>query len=218
MSAVKWVAAVMGAAFLVAGCSLGKGSSDKMVRTGAVPTRTTASKRLVTEPAPLSLTDVARYPAGSPERAVIQVLFWAQWGNLPAVVSGYDPLVVSRLGVSRITASYAWLFPTLVSARPRIVEHRRVGRNAFVSVELLTRRYAPTRDSFLLRPEAAGRWRVVWDTLLARSLSGITTERLSPNPDKPSFRVRRAAEAAAQAYRNIYAAAAARATSRAARP
>jgi hypothetical protein len=218
MTSVKWLAAVLGAAFLLAGCSLGKGSSDKMVRTGAVPTRTTANKRLLTEPSPLSLADVARYPAGSPERAVTQLLFWAQWGNLPAVVGGYDPVVVSRLGVSRITASYAWLFPTLASARPRLVEHRRVGRNSFVSVELLTRRYAPERDSFLLRPEAAGRWRVVWDTLLARSLSGWTVDRLTPDPNKPSFRVRRAAEAAAQAYRNIYASLAARATIRARRP
>jgi hypothetical protein len=190
----------LASASLLAGCNSG---SEKMVRTGSQPARITADNRLDSDPSPLSLADVARFRAGSPQRAVMQLMFWAQWGNFPAIPDSYDSRVVRRLGIPRITDSYSWLAPSLVSAKPRFVAYRRVGRDAFLGMELLTRQYAPTRDSFVLHPSSAG-WKIVWDTLLARSLSGYTTSRLVPNSGTPSLRARRAGDAAAKAYRDVY--------------
>lgn len=192
--------AMLAATLLTGGCGGGGGSPDEMVRTGTIPTRTTAEGRLATEPAPLSLADVARYPEDSPRRAVAQVLFWAQWGNIPGAIDLYDRRVIRLLGRAEMAASFGWVAPSLTSALFRLRGVARSGTATFVGVDLLTRQYPPGHESFLLRRTPDG-WRIVWDTLLARSLAGSVVARLAPDPRDPSFAVRRRALAATERYR-----------------
>jgi hypothetical protein len=173
-----------------------------MVRTGTIPVQTTRDGRLATEPEPLSLADVGRYPDGSAARAVARILFWAQWGNIPGVLDAYDRRIVRRLGVAQMAASVGWVAPSLSATRPRVTGVTRSGRATFVGVELLTRNYAPGRESFLVA-RTGGRWKVVWDTLLARSLAGSVIARLARDPRNPSASVRRAAQSAADRYRAL---------------
>jgi hypothetical protein len=194
-------AALAGAA-LISGCNSGGDSSGAMVRTGTVPVRTTPSGRLTSEPSPLTLADVGRFPVGSAQRAVMQLLFWGQWGNLPAVAASYDARVVQHLGESTLRETYDWLASSLVATRPLIAGARRSGPYTFVAVELLTKDNPPTHDSFLLRPVAGG-WSVVYDTVLDRALNGYTTQRVAADPNHPSARAQRAGAAAAKAYRDL---------------
>ena len=133
------------------------------------------------------------------------LLFWAQWGNIPAVVDAYDPEVVDALGVSAITGSYSWLRPSLLVSQPRLVSVKRTGENMFLGLELRTTQGAPQRESFVMH-RVNGQWRVRYDTLLDRGIYGATITRLNPDPTakRQPVTVLRKAEAEAQRYRDTY--------------
>ena len=169
MGGTACLAAIAAIAVLLAGCS-DDDTSGEFVRTGPVPVETDDHGRLNAKPSPLTLADVARQPEGSPQRPVLELLFSAQWGYLPAVPDRYDPRIVSGLGRRQIVQAYGRLGKTLVETRPELRESRREGDDAFVSVELLTTEDGPTEESFVLA-RRRGDWKVVYDTLLARSLA-----------------------------------------------
>jgi hypothetical protein len=147
--------------------------------------------------------DIEKQPKDSAQRAVMQLIFWVQWGNLPAVVDAYDSRVVSGLGVTKITGTYDYLRPDLLTSRARITATRPSGGGQFVSVEFASTTSAPTRDGFLMR-RRAGVWRVVYDTLLERGIDGYTTSQQDPGDPTPSIAARRSGARAAQGYRDIY--------------
>jgi hypothetical protein len=174
-----------------------------MVRTGTTPIVQKADGTLSSTPSPLTLRDVEKQPEGSAGRAVMQLIFWAQWGNLPAIFNIYDSRIAGTLGVSKIAGSYDYLRSELLVSRPRIIATQASGGGEFVSLELTSTRGAPTREGFLLR-RRDGAWRVVYDTLLERALQGATVADLAPGDPTPSESVLRAGARAAGLYRDAY--------------
>jgi hypothetical protein len=195
--------AAIAAALLSGGCSVSDDESpDEMTRTGPLPAEPGPDGRLDADPSPVTLKDVGRQPPGSPQRVVMQLVFFVQWGNLPATTDLYDARIVAGLGRDRIVNGYGWLSPTLGFTRPQIRDTRTEGENAFVNFELLSKRFPPTRETVVLRRRGKD-WRIAWDTLLARSLSGVALASQAPNPAKPNLSARRAAEAEERRYRTL---------------
>ena len=190
---------------LVAGCGGSDSGSDRMTRTGEADPKATADGRLASNPAPLTLKALDELKEGSAEQSIMTLLFWAQWGNIPAVVDAYDPQVLDSLGVSVITSSYSWLRPSLLVSQPRLVSVKRAGENVFLGLELRTTTGAPQRESFVMH-RAGDQWQVRYDTLLDRGIYGATITRLNPDPTAKHqpVKVLREAEAAAQRYRDTY--------------
>lgn len=175
-----------------------------MVRSGTVPVQRKADRSLTSNPAPLTVEDVENEPRGSARRAVMQLIFWAQWGNLPAIVDFYDSRIVGKLGVSQITGTYDYLRPEMLSSRPRVVSARPSGSGELVSIEFSTARSAPIREGFLVH-RRDGAWRVVYDTLLERAIEGFTIAQAQPGARTASAGARRRGALAAQRYRDAYA-------------
>ena len=186
---------------ILGGC--GGSGSDQMVRSGSTPVEQKADGTLSNNPPPLTLEDVERQPAGSPERTIMQVIFWAQWGNLPAVIEGYDDRIIATLGVTPITAAFDHLRPELLTSRPRVVATRASSGGRFVSLELASTRGAPVREGFLMF-RRDGVWRIVYDTLLERATEAATIAQLAPGDPTPGTAARRSGARAAQLYRSAY--------------
>jgi hypothetical protein len=197
-------AAALATALPMVGCGGSDSGTDQMVRTGAPDPQADADGRLASNPAPLTVEKLEEMQRGTAEKAVMTLLFWAQWGNYPSVVDGYDADVVDSL-VTAITGAYAWLRPSLLVSQPRLVSVRPAGDNTFVGVELRSTNGAPTRESFLMH-RVAGDWRLRYDTLLDRGIFGAAIQRLTPDPNAKTqpARVLREAEAEAQRYRDTY--------------
>jgi hypothetical protein len=197
--------AAVALAVLVGGCGGSDSGSDRMVRTGEADPKAAADGRLTSNPAPLTLKSLDEVEEGSPEQAVMTLLFWAQWGNIPAVVDAYDPQVIDALGVTAITSAYSWLRSSLVVSQPRLVSVKRTGENTFVGVELRTTTDAPQRESFVMH-RVGDEWRVRYDTLLDRGINGAVITRLNPDPTakRQPDKVLAEAAAAAQTYRDTY--------------
>lgn len=121
----------------------------------------------MSDPEPLTLADVNRQPRNSPQQAVWRMLFWAQWGNPTNTLAQYDDLVRRQLGVLA-ASTYGWLRPTLTQLRPRLIEVSPAREGTFVGLELLSRKSAPRRESFLVRRGKDGDWKILYDTLLDR--------------------------------------------------
>jgi hypothetical protein len=175
-----------------------------MVRTVSGSRQITSDGTLVSEPTPLSISDVQRTKS-APERAVLRLLFLGQWGVLPEVLDVYNQDVVTELGGTRLAEAYGWLRPQLASAAPEIKGTVRKGGHAYVTVELFRQGSPPQGESFDLE-NADGKWRVVFDTLLARGLAEYRQYQMAPNPAQPDPQAIRAGERAADAYRRISAA------------
>lgn len=187
--------------FALAGC--GEDGSTKSERAGGGSGTQASGGRLSSAPDPLTIEDVRKVPQGTAQATVLRILFWAQWGNLPALVDAYDRRVVQRVGASEFTGAFAWLRPRLSSTRFRLLSARRSGDNVFVGLELATTDAAPTREGFVTR-RVDGRWRVVYDTLLDQGLKGYVASITATSPRAPNAKALRAGEKAAQAYRDVY--------------
>ncbi len=200
--AVRWVfiaLAVVGA--MLTGC--GGSGSDQIVRTGTLPVARKADGTLASNPPPLTVADVEKEPAGSARRAVMQLIFWAQWGNLPAIVDAYDNRVVESVGVTRIVGTYDLIRADLLSSRPRIVAQRPTGDAQFVAVEFSRAHRRPVAESFVVH-RRDGAWRVAYDTLLGRNIEGFVHAQQAPGDASPSAAVRRIGQRAVQRYRDLY--------------
>lgn len=205
MALMRVCALLVAAAIGVAGCGSDSSGTDKMVRTGPTQPQAAADGRLTSNPSPLTLEDLDKLPKASAQLAVMETLFWAQWGNIPALAQAYHPQVVEDVGVSRLTDTYAWLRPQLLRSRMRLISARRNGREVFVAVEMASMDGPPSQDGFVLR-QLDGGWRIVYDTLLDRGLSGYVAFLESRNPPDraPDQAAVRAGQAAARKYRESY--------------
>ena len=181
----------------------GGSGTDQMVRTGTVPIEQKVDGRLAANPSPLTIADVDKQPAKSAQRAVLQLIFWAQWGNLPAVVAGYERRVVDGVGVTSIAGTYDYLRPQLLLSQTRITSTRPSGGGQFVSLELANTSGPPSREGFLMH-RRNGAWRVVYDTLLESAVEGYTISQQEPGRDDPSLSAKRNGARAAQRYRDVY--------------
>ena len=152
-----------------------------MVRTGEADPKVAADGQLASNPAPLTLEALDEIEKGSAEQSVMTLLFWAQWGNIPAVVDAYDPEVVDSLGVSAITSPTPGCGRRCWFPSRGLVSVKRTGENVFVGLELRTTTGAPhASPSSCTAPTANGGVR--YDTLLDRGIYGATITRLNPDP------------------------------------
>jgi hypothetical protein len=185
---------------VLAGCS-GGSDNGKAVRTGPSPAKEQANGTLTSDPAPLTVEDLNKLRRGSASQAVLQLLFWAQWGSYPDVAASYDPRVVSSLGSSAVLGAYSLLRPQLVASRPIIVSESRSARGTLVTLRLLSRVSPPARQSFLLSRVTRRRWVIKFDTLLEGGLNAWVQQSLEPGVARPSRRTIRAGQRLSALYR-----------------
>lgn len=181
------MAVLLLSAIAVGGCNTSNDS--RIVRTTAEQPETLPNGRLKSQPSPMTLADVERHPAGSPQKAVMQLLFYAQWGSLPNVVEGYAPQVLRRVNAQDIAGAYAMQRPALVALLPRIVGVRKTKEGRFVAVQFVSTG-PPQANSFLLQ-RTRGQWKVIYDTVLDRSLAEFATREADPSPTPSKRAVRK---------------------------
>ena len=211
----RLIAGAAVAVLMLAGC--GSSGSDQMVRSGTVAVQQKADGALASIPAPLTIKDVEKQPADSPQQALTRLFFWTQWGNLPAVADLYDRRIIAIVGRSNIVGAYDYLRPDLLTSRLRILAARRSGAGVFVSAEVASTAGSPRREGFLL-VRRGGAWRVVYDTLLERAVEGYTIGQLAPGDPTPSLAAQRSATRVAKRYRDAYGSLGSRGTSSASGP
>jgi len=180
---------------VLTGC--GGGAKDTMVRTGSPTLERDAQGRLRTAPAPLTLSDVARQKRDTPQRTVVSVLFWAQWGSVSNVLVAYDARVISRLGRNTVADAFMHARDQFLRSAPRIAGARIRGPRATVLVEMYSQLEPPKPHSYELVQRDGG-WVVVYDTVLEGALSSNALQRVDPNAPTPN---RAALQAAARIAR-----------------
>jgi hypothetical protein len=119
----------------------------------------------------MSYEEVARAKDGSPERAVLQLMFWGQWGSPQGVLAQYSPRAVRVAGADNIAGIYLANRDYLASTLPRIETIRSVGRRRLVALRLLTLESPPRAESFVLTPSRHG-WEILSDSFVESSLAG----------------------------------------------
>jgi len=176
---------------------LGCGGSKQEVigRTGATPVKVNAGEELSAMPDPLTLTQLAR--ASGPARPVLQAVLFAQWGAPEAAAASYAPRVHRALGEFLLQQALAYGRAEALGARPVIVGVTSVGGRTIVLVTSQHYASPPARDSYTL-VQARGQWRILYDTVLERDLSGYVSSALSA-----SGRGGQAAKAAADAIAGL---------------
>lgn len=185
------------------GC--GSGGNPEMVRTGTPTVTVRADGTLSANPALLTLDDINRQSAGTPRRAVLEQLFWAQWGSWPDIFEGYAPTIGTLVGRENLTGAYAILRAQLTASKPRFVATRVTNGRATIQLELLTATGAPTHETFVLR-RLGGRWLIISDTLLERGLKTYVTQRFDGDiaTETPTRRAVRAGIEAAARFRAAF--------------
>jgi hypothetical protein len=134
----------------------------------------------------------------------MRLWFLAQWGNIPAVVGQYDPVVRRDVGVELLSSGYASQRPVLLASRPRIAYATPTELGMTVGLDVYRRGAPPLRDSFLLR-KSGKRWFVVYDTVLERAFTSYVPFSLTADPSaKPTRRAIEAGQAAAGTFRSAY--------------
>jgi hypothetical protein len=152
----------------------------------------------------ISEKDVARLPRNSPQRAFLDLWHQAQLGNALDLVVHYHPRVRAALSPSKIAGVYSQQRTYITRARPRVRMVRKKSTGTLVAVKLVSEGDPPIFDTFILR-RRAGRWVVIYDTFLERGLNNFTQSQIDTAPAKsPSARARRAGEAAARRYRDLF--------------
>ena len=196
------MAALLGAMLVGVACN---GDDDRS--SASLPGTSVAVKAdgsLEEDPPPLTLRDVQRQPAGSAQERVMRLWFLAQWGNIPAVVALYDPVVRREVGVELLSGGYAVQRPVLLASRPRIAYTTSTELGMTVGLDVYRRGAPPLRDSFLLRKSRDG-WSVVYDTVLERAFTSYAQFSLNADPSaKPSRDAVRAGKASAARFRSAY--------------
>jgi hypothetical protein len=165
-----------------------------------------AGGRLAGAPPPLSEAQIRRATKeGSPDRAVLNFLYWARWGSLPSVVSAYDPRVVARVGAVQIAGGWERLGPSLQDIQPRIVGSRRGRRGSVdVTVRILRENAGPQDASFTVHriPGRSG-WYLAFDTMLEDAIGPAVASAVSRQPlsEPPAPEAQRAGAAVASKFR-----------------
>lgn len=203
---MRWVRATVAGVLLSVAAS---GCGTKVDRVGVAQQpsgEVRADGRLTADPKPLTLKDVDAQPSGSPQRAVLTLWFWAQWGSAPNIIAAYDPKVVERTGQLNVLGAYAAIRQSVLQTRPRIVSVQQGNGVTTVLLEVLSRTSTPARHSFALE-RVDGKWLIENDTLLEGALPGYVqsiTQR-TPVGAKPDAAAVRAGLNAAATYRGAFA-------------
>lgn len=192
------LASAIAGAVLFAGCD-GGSPDDRIVRTTASRPAALPDGRLKSQPSPLTLAEVSRQPRNSPQRVVMEMVFFAQWGSLPNVRTAYGPEVLRRVSLTDMYGAYALQRASLVAALPRIKDVTTTKTGRFVAVRFSSATSPPVDDSFLLR-RVDGGWKIVYDSLLDRALSQYVQTRVDPSLE-PSRRAKAAGNAASDRFR-----------------
>jgi hypothetical protein len=161
---------VIGVGAVGVGTQLRQDKGGPPVRT----TRLTSSGRLVSAPALLSESAIAKSTTkGSAAEATLKFFYWAQWGSIPSVIHAYDPLVVARVGPSAIADSWDGQRESLQATEPRIVRSDPGSRGSVtVTLQLLRQNADPQEEYFTLhRIRHQHGWYLVFDTMLYHSIS-----------------------------------------------
>lgn len=129
---------------------------------------------------------MANAKPGSPERAVLDVMFWGQWGSPQGVLAQYNPRVLRATGARNIAGIYLSNRDYLASTLPQVETTKAVGRRRVVALRLLTEESPPRAESFLLAPAKDG-WRILYDSFVERSLAGYvqTAKQKARHPRAP---------------------------------
>ena len=145
---------------LIAGCLTVAGCTK-------VPTRAATTPVPSATAAPV---DPTQAPAGSAERAVLELIGDVQSDGAPLALDYYDPRVITALGSRTIIAGLASQAPALKGALiSKVSEASRSAGRFVVRFRLTPLRGAPTTQVFALvrRDED---WKVIYDTFLAGGL------------------------------------------------
>ena len=161
MRLAAYTAVVLAAALAACGESVHDGS--RMTRTGTLPVVVGAGGKLVAQPSPLTLADLRRYPAGSPQAQVMRTVFFAQWGGANAVADAFTPAARTALGDNVIDAAYAFNRLGLTTALPRLISVQSDGDTATVMVRFFTHERPPQTTTYVLR-RIDGTWRIGYDS------------------------------------------------------
>ena len=184
---VRWGSICLAALLLLlVGCGSGDDSTQR--KTGAAAAT-----------APLSPRDVDRVREGTPERTVMELWFWAQWGNPINIVPLYDERVLDSIGFTRLAGGYAFRRTELLRGPPKFAFQRRTGFGTVVGVTTPS----GAQESFVLRRDGDS-WRVVFDTVLERGINGYVQSLGQDADGRTSRDAINEARSAAGAYRVAY--------------
>ena len=185
--------------------SCGSDSTTRITRVSAAPVSQERDGRLVHVPAPLALTDLTRFRAGSPQQTVMTLWFYGQWGDTPAVYEMYDAVVRHSVTPSAIMAAYSDQRSFMLASLPRITSVSTTSLGTLVTVELLTATANPQPASYLL--ERSGKqWVVLYDTFLEQAIAAYAQseaqEATNASATQPSPKAVAAGAQAASAFRS----------------
>jgi hypothetical protein len=156
----------------------------------------------------LEQADLRKFPAGSPQRAVLTLWYWSQWGSWPNVVSAYAPAVRDAVGDNRIAGTYAQQRGSMQVSKIEIRGADAGAKTSLVRTLVRSSAGTPIPESWTLRQGAGNRWEVVHDTFLERTLpayvQAITQDRVGPGTTKLDPRAQIAARRARETYQNLF--------------
>jgi hypothetical protein len=170
---------------------------------GSTTTTTTVTGRAAGLSAIVPAQAVAKYPPGSPQRAVLGIWRYGELGDEQTVVATYHPKVLATLGATTIAAAYDLQRSYLVDTIPQILGVDTTPQGDLVTVEETPKVGQPVLDTFLLR-HVHGSWLVTYDTFLERALQFYTQQQMEPGSAQPSTKAVLAGQAEATAYRNVF--------------
>lgn len=153
----------------------------------------------------LSREDVQKQPPGSARAAVMNLLYWAQWGNWPEVVAAYEPRIRSVAEDTRIMGTYQQQRGSLMTTRFSIRDQASTSRGRqFVAVEFTLGNGMKQSQSYLL-VRRGGKWRISNDTFFQAAyrtyMQDVVQTAVAPGATKPAGAALRAAAAAAESLR-----------------
>lgn len=149
------------------------------------PVRTLEDGRLSIDPAPVTLTDLGSATEGLPSTVLLRLWFSIQWGDEPAILSAYAPVVADRLRPRTVLRAWDVRRGSIIGSRPRNFETTRSGEYAIVTFVVESRSHAPAPESATMI-RVGGRWRILHDTMLESALAADAQSRASPGQDPPS--------------------------------
>src|SRR4051794_38007010 len=147
------------------------------------------SKTTSSGPKLLTVADLKKYPDRSPEAALLEHIFFIQWGSAQNLVAGLDPNVTASVGVPEIVDGYSFLRPSMSASRLRITGKKKTSAGTLLTFEILPRSGAAQPDSVLLR-KVGKNWIIVYDGLLDRGIPGSIFAAASAAPSTKRSKIR----------------------------
>jgi len=163
-----------------------------------------AARTTENPPSASKLIDALRKSkAGSRERAIYSLYYYARWGDYPALVCLYDLEVRRTIGHQQIASVYAANRGRFLSVDvPKIVNRRTSAQGVSLAIELRATDGGVIEESYLLRQRKGG-WGIAYDTLFDRAYGEAARAAIDGPGDKPSARGTQAARRASSRFRSL---------------